>query len=233
MFSKYLPKIAICCAVKVFFGYLMISDLGLVIAEEVASVGKLRSSADMAFSQGSIDEAIKLWEQVIAIEPNNDSNFYKRFRVYLRQKKYKEALADLSKALLINSKHENALVQRAKLQTKLGKCAEAVQDFQSLQVLNPENKELKLLSSAQMCANAIQGMDMAYGKKNYAQAKIFATDALGHAENSVHIYLRRAWCHYFTGDLYESIADTGKVLKVESNHMEALELRGRAYYVLG
>jgi len=33
-------------------------------SETVASVGKLRSSAEVAFSKGEIDQALKLWEQV-------------------------------------------------------------------------------------------------------------------------------------------------------------------------
>ena len=45
------------------------------------NVGKLRSSAEAAFSQGDSDEALKLWAQVIAAEPENHSNYYKRFRV--------------------------------------------------------------------------------------------------------------------------------------------------------
>lgn len=66
------------------------------------------------------------------MEPNNDSNFYKRFRVYLRQQKLKEALADLNSALTINPANENVLVQRAKLQVKLGRCEEADSDFDKL-----------------------------------------------------------------------------------------------------
>lgn len=35
------------------------------------------------------------------------------------------------------------------------------------------------------------------------------------------------------GELYECIADTGRALKLEDSNLEALELRGRAYYMLG
>jgi Flp pilus assembly protein TadD len=35
------------------------------------------------------------------------------------------------------------------------------------------------------------------------------------------------------GDSYESIADTGKVLKLEPDNLPALELRGNSYYVIG
>ena len=54
-----------------------------------------------------------------------------------------------------------------------------------------------------------------------------------YSELSSHALLRRAWCTYQSGDMYETIADAGKVLKLEPNNLEALELRGGCYYVLG
>jgi tetratricopeptide (TPR) repeat protein len=66
------------------------------------------------------------------MEPKNENNFYKRFRVYLRQQKLKEALADLNSALTINPAYEVVLVQKAKLQIRMGRCDEAFGDFQKL-----------------------------------------------------------------------------------------------------
>ncbi len=96
------------------------------------SVGKLRSQAEVHFSKGEIDQSLQLWSKVISLEPTNDTNFYKRFRVYLRQQKLKEALADLTAVLSLNPKHENALVQRAKLNMRLGKCIDAEGDYDKL-----------------------------------------------------------------------------------------------------
>ena len=93
------------------------------------SVGKVRSSADVAFSSGDMNEALKLWSKVIEMEPKNDSNFYKRFRVYLRLQKYKEALSDLNSALNIKADNSNVLQQRAKLYLKMGKCLDAESDY--------------------------------------------------------------------------------------------------------
>jgi tetratricopeptide (TPR) repeat protein len=66
------------------------------------------------------------------MEPQNEANFFKRFRIYLRQNKLKEALSDLTAALKIKPAFEGALTQRAKLQLRLGKCSEAEDDFKSL-----------------------------------------------------------------------------------------------------
>ena len=112
---------------------LICADLACSESSDTAvSVGKLRSSAEVAFSKGDVDQALRLWTQVIALEPGNESNYYKRFRVYLRQNRLKEALADLSSALSLKADYEPVLVQRAKLQLKVGRCAEAKADFDRL-----------------------------------------------------------------------------------------------------
>lgn len=100
---------------------------------ENQSIGKVRSSAEMAFSKGDIDGSLKLWGQVIALEPTNDGNFFKRFRVYLRQNKYKEALSDLNSALNIKPTNEAALTQKGKLELRLGRCSDAYTSFSKLQ----------------------------------------------------------------------------------------------------
>ena len=45
--------------------------------------------------------------------------------------------------------------------------------------------------------------------------------------------LQRAYCHFYLLDHFEAIADTGRVLKLEADHLTALELRGNAYYHVG
>jgi DnaJ family protein C protein 3 len=67
------------------------------------------------------------------MEPKNENNFYKRYRVFMRQQKYKEALADLNSALNINPENIQVLTQRGKLQVRLGRCKEAEQDYDQLQ----------------------------------------------------------------------------------------------------
>ncbi len=112
--------------------FIVIESTNNANANEDQNVGKLRYAADLHFTKGEFDNSIQVWSKVIAMEPENDANYYKRFRVYLKQMKYREALADLSSALTINPKNENALAQRANLQMRLGKCAEAEKDYADL-----------------------------------------------------------------------------------------------------
>lgn len=99
---------------------------------QAQSVGKIRSAADVAFSKGDVEESAKLWQQVISLEPENEQNHYKLFRVHLRQKKHKEALHDLNECLKLKPNHVQSLSQRGKLLLKVGRCSEAEVDFKNL-----------------------------------------------------------------------------------------------------
>jgi tetratricopeptide (TPR) repeat protein len=94
--------------------------------------------------------------QVIDLERSNEKNYYKRFRMYLRQQKYKEALSDLSAALSIKPDYDVVAAHRAKLHLRLGKCREATQDFHLLRSIAPTNPDLVLMDRAAKCAAGIQ-----------------------------------------------------------------------------
>lgn len=197
------------------------------------TVGKVRSAADLALSKGEVDQALKLWNQVIEMEPSNESNFYKRFRVYLRQHRYKDALSDLTAALKVKPTYEAALVQRAKLQVKLGLCAESAVDWNKLREVNPAHKDLASSEDANTCMHAFTTAQQHIDRGQYGPARDNLNTVVRYTEAAAAVYIRRAWCSLHLGDYYEAIADTGKALKIEGDNLEALELRGRAYYIVG
>lgn len=99
--------------------------------------------------------------------------------------------------------------------------------------MNPNNKDSKTIEEAIDCQGAIREADAAYDRRQWSVSRDFINHALRYAESSPALYLRRAWCFFFMEDQYEAIADTGRVLKMDSDNLEALELRGRSYYILG
>jgi len=200
---------------------------------EIASVGKLRSSAELAFSQGEIEKAIQLWEKVISLEPRNEQNYYKRYRVYLRKQRLREALSDLNSALEIKPNDENFLSNRGKLNIKLGRCSNAALDFNDLARLYPNNKDLSLRPNAIACASAMKEAENAFKHNKYSLAKDFYNQALRFAESSSFLFIQRAYCWSFLNEHFEAISDTGKAIKIDSNSIEALELRGKSYYIIG
>ena len=207
---------------------------------KLASVGKIRSSAEQAFTEGDSTAALKLWGQVIALEPENESNFYKRFRVYLRLSKLKEAIADLNTVIRMKPDHEGALVQRAKIQLRVGKCEESANDFELVRSVNPSNKELGLVDKARQCRDVAAYANEMYRRQKYQEAQTHFARAIQHTiiSNSqpvqcVDLLLKKAYCAYHLGDETMAIAESGKLLKIAKENMEALTLRGNAYYRLG
>lgn len=59
------------------------------------------------------------------------------------------------------------------------------------------------------------------------------TEAIKHAESARDLLMLRAHAHNHLGDNFETIADTGKVIKLYGDSIDALELRGAAYFNLG
>ena len=100
--------------------------------KQAQSVGKLRASADEAHSKGDFDGALRLLSQVVHLEPDNERNFYKRYRVYLRRAQYREALSDLDAALRVQPSYAVARAQRAKLLLMLGRCDLAANDYEAV-----------------------------------------------------------------------------------------------------
>jgi DnaJ homolog subfamily C member 3 len=142
-------------------------------------------------------------------------------------------MADLNAALKIKPDFENAIVQRAKLHLRLGKCIEAVHDFQALRKVNPSSKDLSQQPDAIKCVEVTQLGDQYFSHSHWEEAREQYGIAIRLAESASTMLLKRAYCNHNLGDYYEAIADTGKVLKLEPDNIEALEVRGRSYYGLG
>jgi DnaJ family protein C protein 3 len=83
------------------------------------------------------------------------------------------------------------------------------------------------------CAQAVTESKRAFQHSNWPLAKDYLDQALRFAEAAPSLLMDRSWCWFHLGEQYDTIADTGKVLKLEADNMEALELRGRAYYIIG
>jgi len=97
----------------------------------------------------------------------------------------------------------------------------------------PNNKEITGIHDASQCARATRDGDLSMQRNDWHNCKEQLSAAIRVAENAPSLLYKRAQCHFYMGDLYEAIADTGKVLKMEANNIPSLELRGSAYYVLG
>ncbi|KAL7428895.1 hypothetical protein ACHAXM_001709 [Skeletonema potamos] len=115
---------------------------------------------------------------------------------------------------------------KAKLLVNLGRCDEAVQEYNSLNETNED---------ANTCAHFTNMALSAYQSQNWSDAislfdKILTTYAtLGDTPDLLYM---KSQSEYNIGDYYGTISDTGKILKGYPQHLEAYQLRGSAYYRL-
>ncbi|CAM9913177.1 unnamed protein product, partial [Pylaiella littoralis] len=218
-------------------------------AAAAPSASSLRSGAELAVSKGEHEKAIRLFSQVIELEPNNERNFYKRFRVFLSKRKYAEAIQDLSRALELKPKYKQALAQRAKLLRMMGQCEASVKDYAALEAIDPLHSDVEsLYPYAMTCAQSLAEGSAAEARKDW-QACLFAAaeayDAILDEQLDLvgaELLLKRARCHFALGRWLQAAADAGRAAKAAAEgdddqaareRAQALELRGRCYINLG
>lgn len=99
--------------------------------------------------------------------------------------------------------------------------------------LSPSHADLSRQPEAVTCFQAASEAQKAFERKNYPVAKDYLDQSLKYADAATTLLMMRGWSWFHMGEHFESIADTGKVLKLEPENLEALELRGRSYYIIG
>lgn len=215
----------------------LLVDLAMVAAasDEKPSLtpSQLQNLADTAMAKGDHTNAIKYYGQLIKAVPSQ-LNYFRRASVYLKKKEHSKAVRDLTKAIEQDSKFVKGFVARAKSYTLSGECSEAVEDYQTVLKLKPNNKDaLKMLPKARDCAGHVAQasalMDMGQGQ----QAALFLSEALKIAYHSSSLLLMRAQAHMKHGDFQSVLVDTRQVLKLDKKNLVALLLRGGAYYYMG
>ncbi|KAI9909181.1 hypothetical protein PsorP6_015074 [Peronosclerospora sorghi] len=205
------------------------------VASTVDSIAKVRVAADNAFAGGDMTTAISLLSKLIELEPQNERNYYKRFRVYLSERKYSHALSDLTSSLQVNPNYKQGIFQRGKLLMMLGQCAEAVQDFQHLVELYPQDAAgTEQLVKSRECAAYIDQAEHAQSRGDYQSAYNYLTHVLDHsAISSVPLLLERSQLSVSMKNAYDAIADLGSILKLDPSNLVALQMRGEVLYSLG
>lgn len=149
--------------------------------------------------------------------------------MYLSDRKYSRALADLTSALEINPSYKKALSQRGKLNLMLGNCDEAVADYQVLTTI--DSKEDKDLAHAVECAKLMNEAEQAQSSGHYRQAyDLLSTIIDEYSSSSSQMFMERAEISISLGDVFDAIADSGHALKLEPNQLSWLHFRGQLFY---
>jgi tetratricopeptide (TPR) repeat protein len=208
---------------------LFVSLFYLVVAASAQdlSAGKLRSKGEEAFVSGQYDDALRFYRQAVELEPENALNHHKLFRVYQRMRKYSDALNSLSRALELDPNSQDYILQKVNLLKSLGQCEQA------LVVVEKLAGQDDLKQQVHMCAADIKAAQEMIFQEKWQDAANALDRAMKHVEQASDLTYQRALALYHLGDYFGTISDLGRVLKAHSNHIEAYELRGKAYFRLG
>jgi len=96
--------------------------------------------------KGEYDQAMKLYTDLIELDPENksfNSTIYANRALCLqKKKKFVEALSDINKSISLNEKYTKAFLRRGHIHRDLGNFEEARYDYERVKAKEPGNKEV-------------------------------------------------------------------------------------------
>lgn len=118
-------------------GEIALADVLNVNAKHMAAL--LLTGHNM-YSQGRLDDARKIFEGLTALDKRNPYIHGILGSIHQQQEKYDDAIRCYSTAIVMFPSDINSLTNRGEIYLKLGKFAEAAQDFKRAIELDPEKK---------------------------------------------------------------------------------------------
>ncbi|KAK6943777.1 Tetratricopeptide repeat 2 [Dillenia turbinata] len=167
-------------------------------------------------------------------KPGNAAELLQRASQNIRVKRYTEALEDLNTAIEADSTLSEAYLHRASVLRNLCRYEESEKSYKKYLELKPSDstaeKELSQLLQAQSALNTAFDLfdtgDFTKSLEYIDKVVLVFSPACSKAKtHKVKLLLE-------TKDYSAAISETGFILKEDENNLEALLLRGRAYYYL-
>ncbi|EOY07800.1 Mamallian P58IPK isoform 1 [Theobroma cacao] len=167
-------------------------------------------------------------------KPGNAAELFERVSQSIKVKHYSEALNDLNAAIEADPAFSEAHLRRASVLRQLCRYEESEKSYKRFLELKPGNsvaeKELSQLHQAQ---NALETASSLFDSGD-------STKALEYLDKVVLVFspacskakLLKVKLLLAAKDYSIAISETGYILKEDENNLEALLLRGRAYYYL-
>ncbi|KAH6755897.1 DnaJ P58IPK-like protein [Perilla frutescens var. hirtella] len=159
---------------------------------------------------------------------------YERILESIKVKKYSEALADLNAAIEADPALAEAYWHRASILRQLCRYEESEENYKKLLGMKPGNSAVdKELSQLHQTQNALDSAKDVFELGDF-------TKALEYLEKVVLVFspecskakLLKVRLLIATKDYSSAISETGYILKEDEDNLEALLLRGNAYYYL-
>ncbi|PIN23378.1 Molecular chaperone (DnaJ superfamily) [Handroanthus impetiginosus] len=167
-------------------------------------------------------------------KPGDSAALFERVSQSIKVKRYSEALAELNAAIEADPTLSEAYWHRASLLRQLCRYEESEESYKKFLKMKPGNSAAeKELSQLHQALNALDSANNLFDSGDF-------TKALEYIEKVVLVFspacskakLLKARSLIATKDYSSAISETGYILKEDEDNLEALLLRGRAYYYL-
>jgi tetratricopeptide (TPR) repeat protein len=186
------------------------------------NVENILERATIAYDNKNYKEAIALYDQVIALDPNNARAYNNRGIAYANLSNYEKAITDYTEAIKLDPNYAEAYNNRGDAYYYLNNYKQAIADYTQAIKIDPNYAEAYLYR-----ADAYDNS----GEKSKAIADLTQAIKIDpiHAED----YHYRGIAYKRLRDHNKAIADFTQAIKLDPNYAEAYHSRGIAYFDSG
>ena len=215
-----------------------------------------RNRAFIRFKNGNYQTAIFDYEKFIDQNPQDADAYFFLASSYLNTNNLLKAITNFSNAIIIDTSHSNAYVNRGFVKYKLGDFAGAIADYDKAILINPNKNYLINRANIKTnimdyegaitdLTNAIEFESMDNDSLPYynrGSVKLLIKDYLGSIEdlntsivlnpNNSDAYAQRGLVKYSTMDFKGAIEDYSKAILISPFDFRSYNNRGNAYFEL-
>lgn len=203
------------------------------------------------YRAGKYEEALRDFNKVLELDPNNAGSYHNRGVLHYHQGKYAEALTDLNRAIELKLENAESYTNRGAAHAGLGNFAAAISDFNKAIELDPDHADAYNNRGAQyakagMFEAAISDFSRALAlSPDYVDAQrnkeLALANSRGQSEpkqdgadsQTAEYFLKRGMQYGQTGNLRAAVNDFNMAISLNQRYVEAYNNRGIAYAMLG
>jgi len=200
--------------------------------EPAEKAQRLRVEGQVAFENRDYAKAIKFYNKLIKIDKSHTS-YHSRAMVHLAVNNFPKAYKDLAKAIEKGPKETQSYYYRGKTKKKFGLCVEALADFRHvLQIDSQHRLALDNVRQSDQCIDLMHRVKPFEDRGDCHGAESYLEQLLEITPYNKEHNLFYATCKIGQEDYQGSLKFAGNVLRGDDKDLDALLVRGKAYYYM-
>ncbi|KAF8424163.1 hypothetical protein EV426DRAFT_600827 [Tirmania nivea] len=197
-------------------------------ADTTLPVQHLLDSANVLLAAGDMYGALDKLDAAIKKDPQDYLTFFKRGATYLSLGRLSQANADFDTVLTLRPDFESALLQRAKIKTKIGDWKAARRDYENV---GGKTEEIAELAVAEKASKEVVKAEK---RKDWESCVENAGVVLQLAPQLAELRAQRARCRLARGDTLEGISDLKQLAVLDPTLTDPhIHVSSLYFYALG